>query len=735
MVWVVAAALWLGCLLPTAWPSALAGVVVLFAAVRVANPRRVIIVAVGLLLVGSGSAAARTALLETGPMMTLARTGGEASMSAAVVTDARASLEGGWLLLRVSRVDGRPSGRRALLRVDDPSDAPELGTRVSFPATARPLGTEEFDGYLRRLHTAVAVTPVAPLAVVREPPALIAATTSVRARVRAMAGRFLPPDHAALLSGLVAGDTTGLSEAAEDSLHAAGLSHLVAVSGSNVALVLAGTMALAGAARLGARGQRRVAVVALVWFVVLVRGEPSVLRASAMALLVVASAALGRGHDARYTLGIATLLLLLVDPFLAGQLGFALSVLATAGVLVAGPAIARRLPGPRSAATLLGATLGAQIGVAPVLIASAGALPLGAVPANLVAVPAAAVASAVGVAASMIAQVAPAVGAVLAAFAWPALGVVLAAGRAFSDAPALTPAHLVSPAAAIAVVALLLRRRAPRAALASAAVVVVVGVGGPWGGAPAVTSLTLTALAVGQGDAMLVEVPGSAGAPPARMLVDGGPEEDLALKLLRDRGVASLAAVVVSHPHADHADGLPAVLARLPVGALIVGPTPSAQLDDPSVSAVAAEVVATQRSIPVLRAAAGQRFALGSAVVEVLGPPADGSLGREPNDNSLVLRVTHDTASILLTGDVEEAGQLRLLQRPDLLAADVLKVPHHGGATNAEGFIEAVGAHTAVIGVGADNDYGHPHPDVLADLAGSRVLRTDTAGTVTVAAE
>jgi competence protein ComEC len=97
-----------------------------------------------------------------------------------------------------------------------------------------------------------------------------------------------------------------------------------------------------------------------------------------------------------------------------------------------------------------------------------------------------------------------------------------------------------------------------------------------------------------------------------------------------------------------------------------------------------------------------------------------------------VLRVGDGEHSLLLTGDAEEAAQRRLLQRPDLLRVDVLKVPHHGGNTNAPGFIDAVGATTAVVGVGRDNDYGHPHPDVLDDLEGMRVLRTDVGGTVRV---
>ena len=692
-----------------------------------------LLVSVALICLGSASAGARLALQQAGPLMVLADAGGEARMEAVVVTDARATEVGIWQVVRVSSVAGLRSGRRALIR---PGEALPLGARVAFDATARPLEDEPFDRYLRGLHVAVAVTPVGLIETVRGPPGVIAATNTIRSRVRAAAGAALLGDHAALLSGLVTGDTTGLSTSTSDTMRAAGLSHLVAVSGSNVALVVVSVAGVGVLLRLGARGRRRLVLIALVWFCVLVRGEPSVLRATFMAMLVLTGAALGRGHDSRAVLGVAALLLLMIDPLLAGQLGFALSVLATGGVLVVGPAIARRVPGPRRVATLVGATVGAQFAVAPVLFVSDGGVSLAAVPANLIAVPAAAIASAVGVAAAVIAQVSIPAGAVIAALARPATGVILLAGQTFADLPTPSPLTLVLVLALLLSIAVpVVRRRHPALALPAAVVVVAIAVVAPWGGPPTVTQLTLVALDVGQGDAVLIEVPGASGAAPARMLVDAGPDQTEALALLRKRGIQRLDVVVATHPHADHTNGLPAVLARMHVGTLVVGALPPERLDEPSASAAATHALASQRNVATVPVAAGQQFALGRAHVEVLSPPSDGSLGREPNENSVVLRVTDGDDSILLTGDAEVAAQQRLLRRPDLLRADVLKVPHHGGNTNAEGFIEAVGADTAVIGVGADNDYGHPHADVLADLGGATILRTDLEGEVSVAAD
>lgn len=272
------------------------------------------------------------------------------------------------------------------------------------------------------------------------------------------------------------------------------------------------------------------------------------------------------------------------------------------------------------------------------------------------------------------------------------------------------------------------RLRAPRSAVVS--LVVVVGVAA-WPAPPVgtVEALTVTALDVGQGDAILLEVPAGPGT--ARLLVDGGPEERVALRALQDRGVRRLDAVVVSHPHHDHTGGLPAVLRHLDVGAVLVGPAP---LDprDSALSAAEVERVAAERGVPVQRLAAGDAFRIGEARARVLSPPADGRLGHDLNESSLVLHVAGAHGSALLTGDAEQLAQEWMLRRPEQLRADVLKVPHHGGNTSSPRFLAAVGPSAALIGVGAGNAYGHPHPAVLDELRGVAVGRTDRDGTVTV---
>jgi competence protein ComEC len=725
--WGIAAALWIGCLIGGPWWVGLPGLALLaIAAVGTRASTRLVLVAVGVALVGAGGVGGRAELADRSVLAELARTGGAAALHATVVTEPREVDTGAWAIARVAALDGVAIRERAAMRLGA-VDGAALGDRLVFTATARPLSREGFDSHLRRLHAVAVLEPVGAIEVVRPAGGTWALTNALRARTREVAWARLPPERAVMLTGLLTGDVQGQSAQQRAQLAAAGLTHLVVVSGRHVGLLLVGVLGAAALLHVGARGRRGVALGALGFYVLLVRWQPSVLRAGVMATLVLGAGLLGRRAEPRHSLAMAVILLLCIDPLLAGHLGFGLSVSATAGVLVLAPHLAARLPGPRPVRLVVAACIGAQVGAAPLLLNLGEGIRYGSVPANLVAVPAAAAAQTIGLLAAGVGVVHAGFGGWIARLAGPFLGVILSAAERAAVTPRLDVATLLSPLALLLLAAVLTRRRAP--ALAIGALVVAVG----FAGLPAVlpprpiTELTVTMLDVGQGDAVLVEVPGPGGG--ARLLVDGGPDDRAALDELRRLGVRRLDAVVVSHPHHDHTGGLPAVLRSLTVGLLLTGPTPL----DPASAALSAgetERVAVQRGVPVHRSSAGERFTLGAAAVRILSPPADGSLGADLNEGSLVLHIATDDGSILLTGDAEILAQQRLLRASHALRADLLKVPHHGSRTSLPAFFDAVGAHTALIGVGADNPYGHPHPDILEQLSDTRILRTDVDGTV-----
>ncbi len=195
----------------------------------------------------------------------------------------------------------------------------------------------------------------------------------------------LTPERRALFSGFVLGDDRDQRPEVTDDFRASGLSHLLVVSGSNVAFVLALLGPFLGRLRLGGRLAGGLAV--LVLFGILTRWEPSVLRAVALAGLTLLSAGVGRPASSLRILSLAVTGLVLIDPLLVHSLGFLLSVGACTGIALFSTRLAARLPGPRPVATALGVTLAAQVGVMPILVPVFGGLPVAALPANLIGAP------------------------------------------------------------------------------------------------------------------------------------------------------------------------------------------------------------------------------------------------------------------------------------------------------------------------------------------------------------
>jgi ComEC/Rec2-related protein len=305
----------------------------------------------------------------------------------------------------------------------------------------------------------------------RAPPAGAALRVSelVRDAARERALASLAPERAGLLVGMALGDTSLLPMELEGEFRAAGLTHLMAVSGANLAVVLAAGLSLAG---LAGAGRRRLAVAGIVLVVVLVvvtRWEPSVLRAGVMAGLVLLGVATGRGPGGRRALCLAVVVLLLADPGLAGALGFQLSVAATAGVLWFGPLVARALPDrvPERVGKAVGMTLGAQATAVPALALALGPVSLAGLPANLLGLPLAGGPMLLGVIAAATAPVAPGVATLACRLADPFLLALIAVARWAAGLPggSITlsgPARAVPAAiAALVMLAVARRRRSP----------------------------------------------------------------------------------------------------------------------------------------------------------------------------------------------------------------------------------------------------------------------------------
>jgi competence protein ComEC len=620
-----------------------------------------------------------------------------------------------------------------------------LGGRVLVLATdpgwARPLPGQHLRARGRLAPprggdlTAAVLSARGPPLLLGAPPWYQRAAAGLRAGLqRACEG--LPPERGGLVPGLVIGDTSRLDPEVEASFRATGMTHLLAVSGANCAIVVGAVLVLLRRLRVDARVAAMGAGVALLGFVVLVRPSPSVLRAAAMGTVALVALSVGRPRVTLPALATAVAVLVLLDPGLAPSPGFALSVLATLGLVVLAPGWrdALRARGvPRPLAEALAVPAAAQTACAPVIAALFGGVGLVAVPANLLAVPAVVPATVLGVAAAVLSPIAPPVATGLAWLAsWPAWWLVGVA-RTGAAVPGGTLPWPTGPrggatlAAVLVLMVVAARIKAVRR-VALAVIVAVVLVALPIrvvapGWPP--DGWRIVGCAVGQGDVEVLRAgPGSA------VVVDAGPDAQAADACLSRLGIRAVPLLVLSHLHLDHVGGVAGVVRHRTVGAVLTG-----GFDLPATGARLLADTLRRYPIPVVRTGPGAAYRVGDVRMEVIGPVRRFSGTRsDPNNNSLVLRAEVRGISVLLTGDMEHDAQQAMLARGLAGAVDVLKVPHHGSSFSEPAFLDAVRPRVAVVEVGAGNDYGHPDAAVLAHLRGdgARVLRTDLDGDVAI---
>lgn len=572
---------------------------------------------------------------------------------------------------------------------------------------------------------------------VRAPAPLWQASGRVRAEVRGAVADRAPPARD-LVPALVMGDDAGLDEQVQADFRTTGMTHLLAVSGTNLTLVV-GFLVVVGR-WCGVRGWWQVALgfAGIVGFVLLARAEPSVVRAAAMggvALLGLGSN--GRDRGAR-ALGLAVLVLLLWDPWLAVSVGFALSVLATGGILFLAPvwrdALARWMPGWLAAALAVPAA--AQLVCTPVVAAISGQVSLVAVLANLVAGPLVAPATVCGLLGGLLGLVADPLGVPLGAVAVGCAAGIIAVARTCAGVslPALDWGTGAVPllvltvlCAAVVVVAPRMLARPRPASGCAALLVVVVLVPLPSPGWPP-RGWVVAFCDVGQGDAIALNAGHG-----AAVVVDAGPDPTLVDRCLDRLDVRSVPLLVLTHFHADHVDGLPGVYDGRRVSEVDVTGLAEPVGQAESVGEAAGETM----RVPAYT----ESRSVGQVRLEVIGPVPGvshhGSAtdeGSGPNNASLVLVAEVRGVRILLTGDVEPEAQRVLAGSFPGLAVDVLKIPHHGSRHQEMDWLLSLAPRVAVASVGADNDYGHPAEETLGPLeaTGTTVLRTDRDGDVVV---
>jgi competence protein ComEC len=725
--------------------------------------------------------------------------------------DALPAGNGPWTATVEARGSDRNGSQLATLRidVDDSGGArswlvaatlpryPEIepGLRVTVDGSLRPPPTGPYGDYLRRTDV-VGTLQSRSLTVNGSIDGPAAALERLRRGAGDALAAAIPEPEAGLAAGIVIGLRDRVDRDLAADFTAVGASHVVAISGWNIAIVAATVAALAR--RFGRRRRSAILAVAIVAYVLFAGASPSVVRAAAMAGVVLIARESGRAGRAAAALGWAAAILLVVEPSLVLDPGFQLSTLATGGILAWSNRLDRRIrsiAGGRLTGWLaesLAVSLAAQAATLPVVLATFGRLAIISPVINLAVVPLVAPAMAAALVALLGGAVAvlggPTIVATVAGLpAWALLTAMCTVIRAGAELP-IASLTIVPPwtiGAAIGVVAVPAAvsfalghwstglpdgihsspgptappsRGAPSASMPPSRVAAPPAARGPGRSqryparlaalvlAIAVAGLGLaaahradgttriTVLDVGQGDSILVE-----GGRGGRMLIDGGPDPDrLLVELDRrlppwDRRIDLL---VLTHPHEDHVAGLAILLERYRVGRIyetgMRGPGPGYR--------AFANDLAEPTAPPDGILSTGARIALDDIRFEVLWPdpgrvPRDPpDAGRGINDVSIVLLGEVAGRRFLLTGDVEDDVDPLLAQR-GLPPIDILKVAHHGSATaSTPAFLDAVHPRVAIVSAGAGNPYGHPARSTIERLAatGARVLRTDTDGSVAV---
>nr|WP_281497316.1 ComEC/Rec2 family competence protein [Ornithinimicrobium sp. F0845] len=707
--------------------------------------------------------AAHRATDEVGPVGHLAQERAVVTVTGSVLTEPRLIDRGDErpdlvvLELRIENIEGR--GERSTVRAPVVVFADTTWRHVPWRAT---VTTRARLGPPESGDAAVAVvTPLDPPTVPGETGALLSGVDHVRDRLRRSVNP-LPVDARALIPGLVIGDTSLTPADLSDAMLATGMSHLSAVSGSNVAIVLGAAVLLCGWLGVPRRWRPVVALLCLVGFVLLCRPEPSVLRAGAMGVVGLIGLSSSRRAASLPALAAAVLGLLCWDPWLARSYGFALSTLATLGLVVFarpwGDAIAGRLP-PRLALVgdAIAIPLAAQVVCAPVIVLLQGTVSTVAVLTNLLAAPLVAPTTIAGIAAALLGTLWLPLGLGAAWLAALPAWLIGAIARWGATVPMGSIGWVEGVGGAWLLTALTvgvllagpwLRWQAGRhPGLAWSALVLGLALAWPTSGRHGwpPDDWVVAGCNVGQGDAFMV-----ATGPGRAVLVDTGPDPQLLADCLDLLGVEHVDALVLSHFHADHVGGLDGVVGRVPVAAAYLTP-----VRDPPAEADEVLTTLAEEGIPTYAVTAGDHLAWGDAGqvrAEVVWPPAkrvgSGSLGA--NDSSVVMDVRVGSGGdgrvsgggapddgdlrILFTGDIEPVAARGVRRALDGQQFDILKVAHHGSAAQDEALVTGLGADVALIGVGEDNTFGHPSRTVLSMLAdtGTAVLRTDRDGTYTL---
>ncbi len=671
--------------------------------------------------------------LTRGPLRLLA--GQEVSFAAVVTTDPT------WSRAKVRGAQTLPPAQSFIASANEVKSVDRLihvrvPIRIMSKTTLQLIPGERISGRAKVLLSRE--RKVAALFILEQPPTIVAPANVIQRWSTHLRHRFahrsqrIDGDSGTLIPGLVLGDTSRESESFVAAMRRVGLTHLTAVSGENFAIIAA---TLLWMSQWFIRRQRLrviLTALALVAFIFLVRPSPSVLRASVMTGVLLLSKVKGSRADPLASLGFAVGILVLLDPFQALDAGFALSVAATAGILLLAPRISNYLHErgvSERVAEFVAIPISATALCSPIIVAISGQLSLIAIPINLIV--------------SLVVAPITILGFIAALVPWNSLAHLLLVlvnpcahwitwiAREGANFPLLTlPRNLAGIAIVLASVILVLRKKwIFLTAEILLVLLIFLAQSIAWPG----SNWRVANCDVGQGDALVINL-GHGQA----LVIDVGPDPLLINTCIRDLGITTVPLLVLTHFHADHVGGLPGLLRAASVKNVWISDStqPASEY-----SAVMNELSAVAISVAHEGQAVHFASEFGEVAIRVIWPRANldqttnsVSDGSTINNSSVALLISIGALSLFASGDVEPPAQSEIVAGEALPHVQILKVPHHGSAYQDARLYQELHPEIALISVGAGNSYGHPAQKTLLGLrqAGAHVLRTDLDGAISI---
>jgi competence protein ComEC len=561
--------------------------------------------------------------------------------------------------------------------------------------------------------------------------------------------RYHKPEEAAYLKGVVFGYRADLSAEIKQSFMNTGTTHILAVSGSNVVVVAMIFSSLIGFLRVSRKAATFLTLTGLLWYMVITGLSPSVIRATIMGIAILAGALLGRKGDVYNSLGFAALVMLLWDPLYLFDVGFQLSFAAVISIVYYYPKlepIIAMIPGKiaktsfvKAGLQLFAVSLAAQVGTLPFTAFYFGKVSVVAVLANLVVVPVSGVNVLLGFATVGFSALSENIASCYAALDNLIVVLLLKFVLWCSKVPFayLETMNIggVFTVLYYAGITALFNIRNPRRLINGVICLFVILnftiYRGFLAGSGAV--LRATVIDVGQGDSILLELPNH-----RAVLIDTGPKmmtndsgERMVGPLLKRKGIGTLEAIILTHPHDDHIGGCKYLLENFSIRRLIVSDTSSPGRPYKEILTLAQSL-----NIPVHFAHAGESLQFDSTtrIFVLNGTPK--VRPRDLNDESIVLKVVYGQSSLLLMGDASISVEHGLLERcANFVSSDVIKVAHHGAVTSSGvDFLHAVKPELALISVGRENKFKHPSPITVShyEAQGIEISRTDRSGALSI---